>query len=371
MRDCVEALEPLGLPERLSPSPSASKIPVLDNLLGRRESGPPVWVVGPEELVSMLRPLLPVDLEHVEAPEALVQAAAQAAVQRVIVCNRPEQEDASYAAVVAALRAAGQQNARVERWFGDVVTDALADRPPEQGPFPAVAPDWSAYRPYIVLCTGRSGSSHLCDLLTNTGVCGYPKEHLRDPQVFCLRNGLVDLGALLARLLVSHSTPNRVFGTKLISRYVLEMLKDVDPAQLELPADMPVVYLSRRDKVAQAASIVRAKKTGRWHLREGRKAPPECVELTPAEVADAVAEYHQNLQRQHELDTLAAELFQPEQVLQITYEDLVADPRGVLARVMAHIGVETGDGEVPLASEHRKIPAKDRIYDQLREALGQ
>jgi LPS sulfotransferase NodH len=224
----------------------------------------------------------------------------------------------------------------------------------------------------VIVCTGRSGSSHLCDLLTSTGVCGRPAEHLREPMIHAIAHGHVDLDALMRRLVVAQATANGVFGTKVISRFLLELIDTVPVETLRrrLPP-VKVIYLGRRDKIAQAASAIRAKKTGRWHVTGKPDSRPQVkpIELSGTEVGEAVAEYRQNLARQRQLDDLVDSLFPEPCVLRIWYEDLVEDPRDIVRRVCEHVGVKDGVDLARISSRHQKIPAEDRIYGQIRQSL--
>lgn len=341
-------------------------------LLHRVSSPARLLVVGSAEDVARLRPLLPADHDRVDPGQLAEAASRRPCPEHVLLCTQPAREDDGYAEVMRVLTRSPWRRARVHRFYGDVLRNCLAGNDPLRGPWPPLAANWSRYRFYAVICTGRSGSSLLCDLLANTGTCGHPKEHLRDPGVYAMTRGLVSWPALLQSLVISESTPNGVFGTKIVSRHLLELLDGVDLAEVRrmLPP-VRVIHLSRRDKIAQAASIVRARLTGRWHSIAGKQ-PPETLSrpLTDEELAVAVEEYHDNQRRQHQLDVLVRTLFPQDDVIEMAYEDLVASPERELTRALEHIGVKSGVDVGALHSRYQKIQSNDSIYDQMKSAVS-
>jgi len=121
---------------------------------------------------------------------------------------------------------------------------------------------------YAVLCTPRSGSSHLCDQLQHAGM-GRPKEHLRAPLVTALRMstlGDVDPSHLIGRIHAADGRP-AMFGTKIISHFLFQLLRLHGNSLLDrsLFSEFKIVYLYRQDKVLQAISAVVAAELKRWH----------------------------------------------------------------------------------------------------------
>src|SRR4051812_2522444 len=152
---------------------------------------------------------------------------------------------------------------------------------------------------YFVCATPRSGSTLLCKSLAATGVAGRPEEYFErlrhsglprepreyfdadaDPDVLALlpptRSGdpsRAELPAELPRYLREGTTPNGVFGAKMMWGYLDDLLGRLGttsaapdaPAALEgILGPLRYVHVTRRDKVAQAVSLWRAVQTRAW-----------------------------------------------------------------------------------------------------------
>jgi LPS sulfotransferase NodH len=119
---------------------------------------------------------------------------------------------------------------------------------------------------YAIVTTPRSGSNFLCSILNSTNIAGYPKEHLRQASLDLAKHCHFDYIRLLQILMTYQVTPNGVFGTKFISHF----LKDFQQTKFEFDrifkSISKYIYLVRRDKIAQAVSIIIAQKTNVWHI---------------------------------------------------------------------------------------------------------
>jgi trehalose 2-sulfotransferase len=160
---------------------------------------------------------------------------------------------------------------------------------------------------YLVCATPRSGSTLLCEDLTNTGLAGYPKEYFealketglprsprdyfkktRNPELLNLignytrgdaassvLTGFTSYTDYLTHVLEEGTTPNGVFGAKLMWGYLedfLLYLQDI-PEYKDLPApqlfatifpNLHYIHITRRDKVRQAISLWRAIQSWSW-----------------------------------------------------------------------------------------------------------
>ncbi len=176
---------------------------------------------------------------------------------------------------------------------------------------------------YLVCATPRSGSTLLCEALTNTGLAGYPKEYFEalketglprsprdyfkktsDPELLDLignysrgdnatapvLTGFASYSDYLASVLAKGTTPNGVFGAKLMWGYLedfLSYLRDI-PAYKDLPVpqlftiifpNLHYIHISRRDKVRQAISLWRAIQTWSWRHEPGEASSRPAREL--------------------------------------------------------------------------------------------
>ena len=130
---------------------------------------------------------------------------------------------------------------------------------------------------YLILATPRSGSYLLCEALINTNVAGRPTEYFGTPQIRALLKqwGLTSFAACLTSILQEGSTPNGVFGAKIIwefREYFIDHLREIDgyeklPMSQLLSTVFPnlrYIWITRRDKVRQAISYWKALQTGFW-----------------------------------------------------------------------------------------------------------
>jgi LPS sulfotransferase NodH len=224
------------------------------------------------------------------------------------------------------------------------------------------APD----RSYFICATPRSGSTLLCKSLAATGVAGRPEEYFErlrhsglprepreyfegtaDPGVLALlaptRIGDVaaaDLARVLPRSLREGTTPNGVFGAKLMWGYFGDLLARLgttpDGTALEaLTAcfgPLAWIHVTRGDKVAQAVSLWRALQTRAWSAGDAPQAPP---------VYDArgIGHLHDQLTEQDAAwqAWFAANGIRP---LVVEYERFAAEHTATLRGVLAHLGLE-------------------------------
>ncbi|MBO9997394.1 MAG: hypothetical protein J7641_00055 [Cyanobacteria bacterium SID2] len=78
---------------------------------------------------------------------------------------------------------------------------------------------------YAIVSTPRCGTTLLCSLLESTGVAGYPKEHLQRPSQLLTLQCRLDWVRYIQMLMTHNTTPNGVFGTKIISHFLQEHQK--------------------------------------------------------------------------------------------------------------------------------------------------
>jgi LPS sulfotransferase NodH len=133
---------------------------------------------------------------------------------------------------------------------------------------------------YFVCSNPRSGTSLLCDALKATGLAGRPEEYFwrGDVPFWTERWGVSSEEDYLAAMLREGTTPNGVFGAKVMQTYFLDDVvapvrrigKSSDPVSALLERTFPNLHyiaLRRRDHLAQAISWVRASQTNVWTRR--------------------------------------------------------------------------------------------------------
>jgi LPS sulfotransferase NodH len=252
----------------------------------------------------------------------------------------------------------------------------------------AVRPD----KAYVVCATPRSGSTLLCEMLVDSGIAGRPAEHVEqlrkrgrpnEPREYF--DDVEDRSVLellpvsgpprphpgpieerLAAVLHFATTPNGVFGTKLMWGYMAnfqERLAELpgfgalqDQERIAgLLGDVRYVHVRREDRVAQAISMWRAVQTRAWR----------------AETDDAVEPVYSfsgidHLVHQLEQHESAWERwFDREGVepLEVRYSELAADPGAVLQETLEFIGVgDQAHPEPPPPSMKRQSGAQSKEW---------
>jgi trehalose 2-sulfotransferase len=136
---------------------------------------------------------------------------------------------------------------------------------------------------YLVCATPRSGSSLLCGLLAGTGVAGRPEEYFwrGDEGSWSQRWGVSGFADYLRAAIAHGSTPNGVFGAKVMYGYLPDLLGSL----VELPGgrglddrsllervfpNLCCLWIWREDVVAQAVSWSKALQTNVWSVGDER-----------------------------------------------------------------------------------------------------
>ena len=213
---------------------------------------------------------------------------------------------------------------------------------------------------YIVCATPRSGTTLLCDLLTETTIAGQPDSFFRRQSlrwwadylgVSCEKWSGEDGFDLeyLAAVRREGAQGTGVFGMRL-------MWESVDLLSKRLAVYYPdhasegarfsaafgplhYIHLSREDKVAQGISRLKAEQTGLWHVD---MAGAERERLKPAmpAVYDAQALHH-HVEQYRKQDAAWVSWFDEQGIhpLHITYETLADQPQATTDCVLRAIGL--------------------------------
>jgi trehalose 2-sulfotransferase len=244
---------------------------------------------------------------------------------------------------------------------------------------------WPAHS-YLVCATERSGSTLLCELLAGTGVAGRPEEYFEflsatgrvrqpreyfpagaDPEILELLAPLdeplppVPWEQRLAEARMRGTTPNGVFGAKMMWAYLPDFLAHGEPEEQLGPLQW--VHVERRDTLAQAISLWRAVQTEQW------RAEDRDSDVEPVFHAGAIA----HLKRRLEEHAAAWRVWFAErgiEPLEIVYEEFAQEPTPTICRVLEHIGVPSDGVDVPepplrRQSDHRSQEWVDRFREQV------
>jgi LPS sulfotransferase NodH len=195
---------------------------------------------------------------------------------------------------------------------------------------------------YIVASTPRSGGSLLCAKLWQTGVLGAPSEYLGYPSSRFARRMAARLAPsspadYLAKVLARRTSRNGVFGAK---AYFKDFIEGLGKSAEELSLLSPVTYIhmDRRDKLAQAVSMVEAL------LSEGSAFTQRKGLAAPRYDRDLISKYVGLLERGRLSWT---RWFEANSIVPfvVTYEDLIADQTRVVRSIVELLGAQDDERE--------------------------
>jgi len=256
------------------------------------------------------------------------------------------------------------------RLFGDVFVNRLCDRqllqPSDKSPL-------KSGLSYAILTPPRSGSTYLCDLLDSTTIAGHPSEHIRLATQELSLNCNFDYLHLLANLMAHRTTTNGVFGTKLISHFLFELKKAKPNFKEIFSAIDRFILLVRKDKVAQAVSLVLAQKTEVWHIHHSaKKASYQSVLETIKIDNNLLDDIEQKVvfieQQEARLKkVLANHHIDP---LLVVYEDILQDANAEVNRILDFLGISKPPGHaMQITSGIKRMPSaiSQKIIQQYQE----
>ena len=235
---------------------------------------------------------------------------------------------------------------------------------------------------YVICTTPRSGSTLLCKLLADTGVAGNPDSYFHRPSITAWLDHFDltpddtvperdVLRSVFRAAIAKGSLDTGVFGLRMQRESFGFFARKLAVLHPGLSSDIErfhaafgrtlFIHLSRRDKVQQAISNVKAQQTGLWH------AAPDGTELqrlSPARepVYDAAA-IRAKVEEVTALDRDWERWFASEAVapLRLDYEGLAADPLQTLRHVLDALGLDrkaasgVKPGVAKLADETSKV----------------
>jgi LPS sulfotransferase NodH len=239
---------------------------------------------------------------------------------------------------------------------------------------------------YVIAATPRSGSSLLAAGLLATGVAGRPEEYFTPDYIGSYKEDLklpmnCSWAEYLAKVMAFAATENGVRGVKIHWRHVVLVAQALgfrgDPGtvlEMLFPAAV-FVNIVRADRRAQAISLFRAETTGEWFRSPGssRSVRPWGLYLarpTPgqaaADLTGVAPTYEQIIGIERSLNAEQAawtNYFTTRRlkVLTVRYEELDANYRGEIARVLQFLGAD------PAHAAGLPKPPLERQSDNINE----
>ena len=257
--------------------------------------------------------------------------------------------------------------------FNQLIPRLAAGLPPRYHP----RADQVVKMEYAIMCLPRCGSTLVSRELRQAGA-GNPVEHFRGYVQDLLREREVsrfDFQRWWEMVRTGHNI-NGVFGTKIIYDFwkMAErfMTKDEIEVIYNFLKSVPVVYIVRSDKYGQAVSDTLARQTGVWHIWSNtmKEKYAEKLEGLDGNLQEAVASYNKFRRSERELEKLLDSV--AGRVIKIDYDDLVADPKATMSRVVGELGLEAPADymRAPLALEPTTSEAHRILRERLRKELA-
>ena len=237
---------------------------------------------------------------------------------------------------------------------------------------------------YLVCATQRSGSSLLCELLKGTEVAGVPEEffealrssglprqprqYFEDPELYDIAQRLAptdegrpeqvgEFDGWFRYALHRGTSSNGVFGAKMMWNYFddfrgrvreLPGLGDVtfNEALQKVFPRLRIVFVRRRNKVAQAVSLWKAIQTQQWRNEDDITPSDFAVEYDYRALKHLVNELHFWDARWE--DWFHATGREPVRVI---YEDFVTTRAATIGRVLDDLGISPREPEKPMTPQ--------------------
>jgi LPS sulfotransferase NodH len=227
---------------------------------------------------------------------------------------------------------------------------------------------------YAVVCTPRSGSSFICDLLHQNGA-GRPLEHLRSPLLYIIKNRQrldINLELFFQRILFFCSN-NKLFGTKVISHFFVDFMEILDENEINKMMHFfryfKVIYLYRHDKYAQAASKYLASKSKFWHSTSTKQSMSEYqdnVKNIEYNFESVKKIYEQLLSDEKRLEDLI-DNYGLKNVIKIDYEQLKNNLEKEMRKIIEFLGIKAE--ELNLESEFQVLSSSysQELIDRFKQ----
>ena len=239
---------------------------------------------------------------------------------------------------------------------------------------------------YLVCATPRSGSTLLCEALTNTQLAGYPAEYFealmatglptRPKEYFTdVENSEIDhiLGSYsrkderqpqsfanyveyLDEVLTRGTTPNGVFGAKIMWAYLDDFIANARGIpryrNLEMPEILSAIFpnlhyvlVYRRDKVRQAVSLWKAIQSQTWRVDAHQLSAHSSTQHSESELVFNFAAIDHLVQRITRNDASWQDYFRcfGIQPFTIVYEELVNSYEETAIAILQYLGATVPD----------------------------
>ncbi len=214
---------------------------------------------------------------------------------------------------------------------------------------------------YLICTTHRSGSFLLCDTLTATDLAGRPSEYFlpQNEKEWSEKRGASTYDEYLSKVVAETSSPNGVFGSKMMFEYFGDSLaklralprfadEEIDDASLlcRVFPNLKYIWLTRTNKLRQAVSYLRAWQSQSWATnQEPLRSPEYSFELLDMVLSKIV------LQEVGWQEFFAANSIVP---FVVTYEDFVPHQELTIGRILDFLEIPYPETLVSRAQTARR-----------------
>lgn len=244
---------------------------------------------------------------------------------------------------------------------------------------------------YLICTTNRSGSHLLCESLIGTGLAGKPSEFFWKDTEARLKEkwNLHSYRDYLQRVLVVGSSENGVFGSQIMMAQVTDFLRklrgveELDCGELSDPEvvakafpNLNYIWLTRRDKIRQAISFLKALQTGNWIYWLGGQDQKKPIPEREPEYSFAEIDFH--LQGLTLYEAKWQDYFEAAGVTPhvVVYEDLCKDYEGTAIRILRDLKIpipadlQFGPCRVARQADHLTEEWVRRFKSEKAEQMG-
>jgi len=216
---------------------------------------------------------------------------------------------------------------------------------------------------YLICSTGRSGSTLLSSLLTNSGVMGAPHEYFhvaghREPLIerFNIPAYQPDMMDKYFDAIIKYRTsPNGVFGLK---AHITQCLKYFNNGFIKSYfGDIKFIFMLRRNTIAQAISLTIAGQTEKW-TSHGTEKKQATYDFDKINRSFGLTSYQNALwERVFKANKITPHV--------IFYEDLLEAPTEQIQMIADFIGVDTKISiDLASAGLNKQATAQNREWDE-------
>jgi trehalose 2-sulfotransferase len=223
-------------------------------------------------------------------------------------------------------------------------------------------PEWRGepLRSVLFAAIPRSGSTMLSLLLWRTGVLGAPMEYTnlvnRQRDMLQRLSPGGDLLRYWEEVKAKRTSPYGIFSFKAFQTDN-RLIGEHCPQILRMIGADDIIFMVRRDKLAQAVSWARAVQTKKWFVHDAETAP---AEYSRAGV-DAALNWVMDSERAWET-VFAQNGLAP---IRVFYEDIVDNPHAVVATILCELGIERGQSSTIFLPD--TVIQRDALNEQWRQ----